>query len=153
MVAGLELAEQRAVHRGHAGGGGEAVLGALERGHPLLEHPHRRVAVAGVDELVGAGGDEARLGGLGVGVDEALGQEDRLGGLAVLAAARPAVHQPRPRAPVSAHRHPPVVCPPRRWPPTAGPGGLAKRRVPVNGTQRRVIAPSSCRHGELTAFS
>ena len=50
--------------------------------------------------------DEARLGGLGVGIDEALGQEDRLGRLAVLAAPRAAVHQPRPRAPVVAHRLP-----------------------------------------------
>ena len=106
MVAGPKLAEQRPVHRRHARRGGEAVLGALERGHPLLEHPHRRIAVAGVDELVGPGGDETGFGGRGVGIDEPLGQEDRLGGLAVLAAARPAVHQSRPRAPVSAHQPP-----------------------------------------------
>ena len=55
VVAGLELGEERAVHRRHAGGGGEGVLGALERRHALLEHAHGGVAVAGVDELVGAG--------------------------------------------------------------------------------------------------
>ena len=149
VVAGPELAEQRAVHRRHAGRGGEGVLGAFERRHPLLEHPHRRVAVAGVDELVGAGGDEARLGGRRVGVDEALGQEDRLGGLAILAAAGAAVHHPRPRAPVFAHppRRPrPVPSLDPRLP-APGSGGLSEAagggQCAARCCHQPVIAPPS----------
>ena len=125
--------------------------------HALLEHPHRRVAVAGIDELVGTGGDEPRLGGRRVRVDEALGQEDRLGGLAVLAAAGAAMHQPRPRAPVLAHCHALRVDPRPPLPPGGSrqrnSRGVAKMAAAVNG---RAVAPSSrtspaC-HRELTAF-
>ena len=149
VVAGPELAEHRAVHRRHAGRGGEGVLGAFQRRHPLLEHAHRRVAVAGVDELVGAGGDEARLGGRRVGVDEALRQEDRLGGLAVLAAAGAAVHHPRPRAPVCAHppRRPrPVPSLDPRLP-APGSGGLSEAagggQCAARCGHQPVIAPPS----------
>ena len=117
-------------------GGGEGVLGALERGHALLEHAHRRVAVAGVDELVRAGGDEARLRRLGVGIDEALREVDRLGGLAVLAAAGAGVHQPGPRAPLVAHRafrrDPALPLLPLKL----GLAGLAKRQGSVNAACR-----------------
>ena len=54
MVAGPQHRHERARHGGHARGRGEGVLGPLERGHPLLEHRGRGVAVAGVDELVRA---------------------------------------------------------------------------------------------------
>ena len=91
--------------------------------------------------------DEARLGGRGVGIDEALGQEDRLGGLAVLAAPRAAVHQPRPRAPVVAHR----LAPLRPAAPVGGePAPISERRPSaVNG---RASSPGHRRcHRELTA--
>ena len=106
----------------------------------------------------GPDGDEPRLGGRRVGIDEALGQEDRLGGLAVLAAAGPAVHQPRPRAPVVAHagvvRQTPA---PRFRPPASGrlnPRGSSRRsRASVNGLRDAAChtASRSC-HRELTAF-
>ena len=65
-----EQRRQRDEHRRHAGCRREARLGALEQAQPLLEHRHRGVAVAGVDEVV----DlvlEGRLGLLGRLVDEA----------------------------------------------------------------------------------
>ncbi|MPL84436.1 hypothetical protein SDC9_30401 [bioreactor metagenome] len=103
MVARCHQRHQRAVDRGHPRGAGKTVLGALDRRHPVLEHPRRRVAVAGIDELVRARGDEARLGDLGRGIDEALGQEQRLGHLAVLRAADAVMHEFRPGVPVFRH--------------------------------------------------
>jgi len=100
MIAGLQERGQRAVDGGHAGGGGEGVLRPLDGGDAFFEHPDRGVAVAGVDEFVGAGFDEPRLGLFGGVVDKALGQEDRLGHFAILAAARARMHQFRPRLPV-----------------------------------------------------
>ena len=86
-VAGLDQRHHRAVDGRHAGRCGEGVLGPFQRRHSVLEHPARRVAVAGIDELIGAGLLEPALGLFGAVVSEALGQEQRLGHLAILAAA------------------------------------------------------------------
>ncbi len=87
MVARAEHGHERAVDGGHAGGGGEGVLGPFKRGDAGFEHRGRGVAIAGVDEFVGSGLEKAGLGGLGGVVDEALGEEDGLADLAKLAAA------------------------------------------------------------------
>ena len=79
----VALRQQRAQggeHGGHAGRRGEARLGALEQAQPLLERGHGRVAVARVDEAVVLAG-EGGLGASAAVVDEARGQEQRLGGL------------------------------------------------------------------------
>ncbi len=62
-----------------------AELGALENGHPALEHGDRRVGKARIEEarLLAL---EARLALLGAVVDKALGKEERLRGLAELRA-------------------------------------------------------------------
>ena len=71
---------QRHEHRGHAGAGGEARLGALDLAQSLLEHRDGGVAVAGVDEalLLAVERRLSRLGGL---VHVAGVEEHRLGGL------------------------------------------------------------------------
>ena len=50
-VAGLEQRQQREEHRRHAGRGGAAGLGALERGQPVLEHRDGRIAEARILEV------------------------------------------------------------------------------------------------------
>ncbi len=50
MVAGLQLAEEDRSHRRHAARRGARRLRAFEEAHALLEHRHRRVGVARVDE-------------------------------------------------------------------------------------------------------
>ncbi len=100
VISRAELAHQSRVHRCHAAGRGEGGLRPFQRGDPVLEHRHGRVAVAGVDEAFLALGHlalEPGLGGLGIRVDEALGQIDRLGGLTVIAPAKALVHKPRAR--------------------------------------------------------
>jgi hypothetical protein len=82
-VAGLEVAEQRGMHGGHAGGHQAAALGLLQRGQAVLQHLRGGVAEAAVLEvlhLVLEGG--LRL--LGVVVDEARGEEERLRRFAVV---------------------------------------------------------------------
>jgi len=69
-VALAEQCSERDEHRRHAGGGGEAALGALEQSQPLLEHRHGGVAVARVDVLVDLA-LEGRLGLLRAVVDKA----------------------------------------------------------------------------------
>ncbi len=81
MVACLEVTEHRRGNGRHAGCGRPCVLRAFERDHPLLEHPHRGVREAAVDEarlLV----LEAALGRLHRLVDIARGEEHGLAGLA-----------------------------------------------------------------------
>ena len=92
MVAGLQVAKQRRGDGGHAARDGERGLRAFEQAHALLEHGDGRVGVARIDEarILAL---EARLGRLGVGIDEALGQEQRLGGLGELRAHGAAVHE------------------------------------------------------------
>ena len=92
MVAGLEVAQQRGVDGGHAGGGGARLVGAFKQADALLEHGDRGIAEAAV--LVAVLVLEARLGLLGARVDEALRQEERFGSLAELGAQAPAVHEP-----------------------------------------------------------
>ncbi len=81
VVAGLDLAHHGRRHGRHAGRRGAGVLGAFEQRHALLEHPHGGVREARVDEA-GVLALEARLGGLGGLVDEALRQEQRFRRLA-----------------------------------------------------------------------
>ena len=92
MVAGLQVAEKRSRHRRHAARHGAARLGAFEQAHALLEHGDGRIGVARIDEarIVAL---EARFGGFRVGIDEALRQEHRLGGLGELRTERAAVHE------------------------------------------------------------
>ena len=85
VIAGLELAGERQRDRGHAGRCCARGLGALERRHARLEHRDRRIGKARVLKarvLV----LEPALGLERVVVDVALGQEQRLGGLAELRA-------------------------------------------------------------------
>ena len=101
MIAGFQKRGQRTVDRRHARGRGKGVLRPLDRGDAFLEHPHGRIAVAGIDELIRPAFDEARLGLFGTFVDEALGQIDRLGHLAILATPRACVDEFRLRLPVA----------------------------------------------------
>ena len=91
VIAGLEEAQQRGGDRRHAGGRGARGLRAFQQPHALLEHGDRRIGVAAVDEAGLA--LEALLGLLGRLVDVALGEEQRLGGLAELRAQRAPVHE------------------------------------------------------------
>ena len=101
--AGLHQGGDRGEHRGHARRGGEGRLGALEQAQALLERGHRGVAVAGVQEPVGVAGERG-LGVGGAGVDEALREEQCLGGLLELAADQPAAHREGVGAQVGARR-------------------------------------------------
>ena len=112
MVSGAELAHQRRMHRRHARGGGEPRFRALERGHAILEHPHSRVAVAGIDEALRLAG-KAGLGLGRRGVDEPLRQIERLGCLAVMAARGAAMHQTGARPVSVGHRLSGGARPPR----------------------------------------
>ncbi len=92
VVAGLQVAKQRGADGGHAARDRKPRLRAFEQAHALLEHRDGRIGVARIDEARVLA-LEARLGRLGVGIDEALGQEQRLGGLGELRAHRAAMHQ------------------------------------------------------------
>ena len=92
MVAGAQLAHHRGGDRSHAGRGRARGLRAFERGHALLEHGdgrigEARILVARVLVL------EAPLGGERAVVDVALGEEQRLRGLAELRAQRAGMDQ------------------------------------------------------------
>ena len=50
MVARLQLAHQRGGDRGHAAGGRARGLRALKQRHAALEHRHRRIGEARIDE-------------------------------------------------------------------------------------------------------
>ncbi len=93
VVAGLELADQRQRDGRHAGRGGARGFGAFERRHALFEHGHGRIGEARILEarLFVL---EAALGLRGAVVDIALGQKQRLGGLAELRAQRAGMHEP-----------------------------------------------------------
>ncbi len=104
MVACLQLAEDGGGDGGHAGGRGTRVLGAFQHAHALFEHVVGRAAVAGVDEAVRLA-LEAGFGGRRRVIDEALREEDRLGGFAVLGAGGSAVNELGGRAPGLAHVH------------------------------------------------
>ena len=85
MIAGLELADQRQRHRRHAGRGRARGFGAFERRHARLEHRDGRIGEARILKA-GLFVLEAPLGLGGVLVDVALGEEQRLRGLAELRA-------------------------------------------------------------------
>ena len=112
--------------RGHAGCGGAAGLGPLDQRQPLLQHCHGGVAEAGIlVVLIGAG--EGRLGLLGAVVDEAGGQEQRLGGLAELAALGAAMHEQGGGAELAGSIGSSFVGPCMRWPDRWSSGvGLAR---------------------------
>src|SRR6516162_1350903 len=99
VVAGLEKAEQRCGDRGHARRRGPRRASALQQTHALLEHGDGGVGVAAIDEATLA--LETLLGFLGRSVDIALGEEERLGGLAKGGAQTAAVHEARFEAPIS----------------------------------------------------
>ena len=103
VIARAQAGHERGIDGGHAGGGGEGILGPFEPGDPLLEHRHGGVAVAGIDEFVRSRLDKAGLGGFGAVVDEALGEEDRLAHLAILRPAGAAMHQRGAGVPFLAH--------------------------------------------------
>ncbi|MCY1233594.1 hypothetical protein D9M72_461430 [compost metagenome] len=102
MIAGLQLAEDCRGNGSHARSRGARVFGAFQHAHALFEHVVGRAAVAGIDEAFGLA-LETRFCRLGCLVDEALGEEDRLGRLAVLGAGGSAVDELCCRAPVFAH--------------------------------------------------
>ena len=92
VIARATDRHQRRVDRRHARGRRERVLGPLKRGDAFFEHAHGRVAIAGIDEFILTQGDETRFGLLGGVIDEPLGQKDRFGHFAVLAAAGASVN-------------------------------------------------------------
>ena len=96
VVARLELAHERGGDRGHSARRRPRRLGALEQRHSLLEHRHRRIGEARVDEprIVAL---EARLGQLHRVVEIALGEKKRLGCLFESRPQRSAVDQLRRR--------------------------------------------------------
>ncbi|MCY1378309.1 hypothetical protein D9M69_659330 [compost metagenome] len=84
VVAGLEQAHAHHEDGRHARGGGDAGLGAFERGQPLLEAGHRGVAVASVGEAFLVAREAAR-GRFGAGLHVAAGEVQGFGVFAVLA--------------------------------------------------------------------
>ena len=122
MIARPQHGGERAVDGRHARGAGEGGLGAFQCRDPVFEHAHSGVAVAGVDELILARLDKALLGGLGRRVGEALGQENRLGHLAILAAADAVMHEFGACFPIVRHGAPPAQ---RKTPKPRGPGACA----------------------------
>ena len=103
MIPRPQKCSQSAGDGGHPARGGESVLGALQSGDAFFEHPGGRVAITGVDEFVVTGLDKALFGGFSIGVNEALGEKDRFGHLAILAAAAAFMHKLRAGVPVFAH--------------------------------------------------
>ena len=91
-VARLQMREQRRIHRGHAGRRGAAGFGALDQAEPLLQHRQRRIGEARILVVIDRAGERA-FGLLGIVVDIARGEIQRLGGLAELAALHAAVHE------------------------------------------------------------
>ncbi len=81
----MSCAQQSRRHRSHAGRLHAAGFGALHERDALLEHLHGRVLQAGVGHALLLAG-EARRDGLGVVIAIARVQEERLAGLALLAA-------------------------------------------------------------------
>ena len=122
MIACAQHRSQRAVDGGHARGAGKSGFGAFQRRDAVFEHAHGGVAIAGIDKLVAARLDKALLGSLGRGVGEALGQEDRLGHLAILAAADAVMHEFGACFPIVRHGAPPAQ---RKTPKPRGPGACA----------------------------
>ena len=92
VIARLELAHQRGGDRRHAARGRARRLGAFEQRHAALEHRHRRIGEARIDEPRRVA-LEARLRLRHRVVEIALGEEQRLGGLLELRAHRAAVHE------------------------------------------------------------
>ena len=91
VIAALQVHQRRGEDRRHARGGGDAALGALERGEAVLEHGDRRVGVARVHHaLLAAGKTRRRL--RRVVEHEARGEIERLGVLVELAAHLPGTH-------------------------------------------------------------
>jgi hypothetical protein len=70
VIAGLELAGERAEDRGHAGSERIAGFRPFQQPQPLLEHGDGRIAVPAIDIAVILAG-EALLGGFRLVIDEA----------------------------------------------------------------------------------
>ena len=108
MIPRPQHRHQHARHGRHARSRGKGVFGAFQTGNSLFKHPRRGVAVAGIDELVLTRLDKARFSGFGIGIDKALGQKNRLGHLAILAAAAALVDKLGAGVPVFGHLRPPA---------------------------------------------
>ena len=103
VIPGLQHRGQGAGNSRHAGSGGKGIFRPFKQRDPFLEHPHRRVAVTGIDEFVIPRLDEPRLGGLGTVIGKALRQKDGFAHFAILAAAHAPVDGFRSFVPVLAH--------------------------------------------------
>jgi hypothetical protein len=113
----------------HAGRRDATGLGALYLRQPLFEHGDGRVAEAGVLVMLGGAG-EGGLGLLGVVVDEAGGQEYRLGCFAVLASNGPAMHEAGRLAELKDVGH--RVGPPKSDPTWSSGWHCDRRKAPVS---------------------
>ena len=96
-IAGFQMAEQGGMHGSHAGGGGATGLGAFEQGEATFEHGHGGVAEAGILVMLHLP-LERGFGLLGAVIDEAGGEKERLGSLAVSGALDSAMHEQAGRA-------------------------------------------------------
>ena len=101
MVALIELAQQGRRHRRHAGRLRAARLSPLHQRDPLLQHLDRRVLQPRIGHT-GLVAGKARGDRGGIVISVAGGEEQRLAGLAMLAAPRAAAHRLR--------RWPPFRC-------------------------------------------
>ena len=93
VIAGSYQAHERGRDGRHAGRGRSRRFRPFERRHALLEHAHGRIGVARIDVTRDLAG-ETRLALLGGRIDVALGEEQRLRGLAELRAQRAGMNQP-----------------------------------------------------------
>ena len=118
MIARTQHGCKRPHDRRHAAGRGKGVFGAFQRRDALFKHPGCRVAIAGIDKFIVASLQKPGLGGLGGGIDKALGQENRLGHLAVLTAAAAFMHQFGAGFPSVAHALPRLARCQRKTPDT-----------------------------------
>jgi len=97
-IAGAQLTRERRKYRGHTAGRRLARFRTFDQAQALFEHAHGRIAVARIDEAPAAtAGQECRLGFLGRAIDEAGGEEHRLGSLVHVRAAQSAAYRLGPR--------------------------------------------------------
>ena len=104
------------MHRCHAAGGSKGIFSALQRRDTFFEHPRGRVAVAGINKLVIPRFDKPRFGSFGGWIDKTLGQINRFGHLAILAAPAALMHQFGAGFPSIAHAVPCLALWPKKNP-------------------------------------
>ena len=103
MIARFQHRHQRPADRRHAAGGGKGVLRPFKCCDTVFEHGDGGVAVAGIDEFIGAGLLKPCFGLFGAVIDEPLGEKDRLAHFTILAAARAAMNGLGARIPIITH--------------------------------------------------